>query len=93
MKTIEIGDARESLGQYVGHGEDLPIIVTDHGRPIAALLPVPNADIETVSLSTNSKFLSLIERSRERHEREGGISSVEMRRRLDTAPNRVAGGS
>jgi antitoxin (DNA-binding transcriptional repressor) of toxin-antitoxin stability system len=87
MKTIEIADARESLGQYVGHAEDLPIVVTDQGRPVAALLAVPNADMETVSLSTNAKFLSLIERSRERQGREGGISSSEMRRRLDVAPN------
>ena len=87
MKTIEIGDARESLGQYAGRGENLPLVVTDHGRPVAALLPVPNADMETVSLSTNPKFLALIERSRERHEREGGISSSEMRRRLDPAPH------
>lgn len=84
MKTIEIAHARKSLGQYAGHGEDLPLVVTDHGRPVAALLAVPNADMETVSLSTNPKFLSLIERSRERQVREGGISSAEMRRRLDT---------
>lgn len=82
MKTIEIGDARQRLGKYAGHGEDLPLVITDHGRPIAALLPVPNTDMETVSLSANAKFIALVDRSRQRQSKEGGISSDEMRRRL-----------
>jgi antitoxin (DNA-binding transcriptional repressor) of toxin-antitoxin stability system len=85
MKTVEIIDALESLGKYAEREEDLPIVVTDHGRPVAALLPVPNADLETVSLSTNPKFLAIIERSRERQTKAGGISSDEMRKRLGIA--------
>jgi hypothetical protein len=82
MKTIEKADATQSLAAYSEHTEDFPIVVMDHGQPIAALLSVPNADLETVSLSTNPQFLSLIARSRARQENEGGISSEEMRRRL-----------
>ena len=41
-----------------------------------------NADLETVSLSTNPAFLALIERSRARHQAEGGLSSTEVRQRL-----------
>jgi hypothetical protein len=37
---------------------------------------------ETVSLSTNQRFLAIIERSRSRVKREGSISAKEMRRRL-----------
>lgn len=85
MKTIEMDDAHESLGKYAGREKDLPIVVTDHGRPVAALLPVPNADLETISLSTNPKFIAMIERSRERQTKEGGLSSDEMRRRLGVA--------
>ena len=93
MKTIEKSDATESLAAYAAHTEDFPIVVMDHGQPIAALLSVPNADVETVSLSTNPQFLSLISRSRARQEKHGGISSQEMQRRLsqqeetiDTSP-------
>ena len=82
MKTIERTEATDSLAKYAEHTEDFPIVITDHGRPIAALLSVLNADMETVSLSTNPQFLSLISRSRERQEKEGGISSEEMRRRM-----------
>ncbi|MCL0074055.1 DUF433 domain-containing protein [Dehalococcoidia bacterium] len=52
------------------------------GKPVAALVAIENADMETVSLSANPGFLSLIERSRVRQQAEGGISSEEMRRRL-----------
>ncbi len=82
MKVIERADATESLAKYAEHTQNLPIVITDHGQPIAALLSVLNADMETVSLSTNPQFLSLISRSRDRQEKEGGISSEEMRRRM-----------
>jgi uncharacterized protein (DUF433 family) len=47
-----------------------------------AIEKIENADMETISLSTNPKFLAIIERSQARQEAEGGISSDEMRRRL-----------
>jgi len=55
--------------------------VTNQGRPVAALVPIENADLETVSLSTNRQFLDLIEWSRARIRAEGGISSEETCRR------------
>ena len=85
MKTIEITKAKNSLGKYAKHAEDFPLVITDKGLPVAALLAVPNADLETVTLSTNPQFLALIERSRQRQASEGGISSQEMRRRLGLA--------
>ena len=36
----------------------------------------------TATLSNDPRFLALIDRSRVRHNAEGGISSEEMRRRL-----------
>jgi len=42
-------------------------------------------DEETVALSTNRKFLKIIDRSRARVKREGGISASELRRRLGLA--------
>ena len=82
MKTVEKEQAKESLKEYVTQLKHDPTVITDHGIPIAALLPIENADLETVSLSTNPKFIALIERSRQRHSAEGGISSKKMRKRL-----------
>jgi hypothetical protein len=46
------------------------------------VLPLENADLETIALGTNPAFLALIERSRSRAQEEGEISAEEMRRRV-----------
>jgi antitoxin (DNA-binding transcriptional repressor) of toxin-antitoxin stability system len=66
------------------------VTLTLAGKPVAVVrLLVPmvpiedeNADIESVALSVNPKFLNLIERVRKHQESEGGIPSNEMRRKL-----------
>ena len=83
MKVIEKDDATAPLGEYAGDIDSGPVIVTHHGQPVAALVAIENADMETVSLSTNRQFLDLIERSRARARTEGGISCKEMRRRFE----------
>ena len=84
MKLVDEADATASLAEYAAQIENGPVIVTHQGRPVAALMPIENADLETVTLSTNPKFLEMIERSRSRIHAEGGISSDEMRRRLQS---------
>ena len=83
MKVVEKQEATRTLADYASEIQSGPVVVTDHGRPVAALVPIENADLETVALSTNRRFLDLIERSRSRVRDEGGVSSEEMRRRFD----------
>ena len=82
MKIVDKQDATRTLADYASEIQNDPVVVTDHGQPVAALVPIENADLETVSLSTNRRFLDLIERSRSRVRQEGGVSSEEMRRRF-----------
>jgi prevent-host-death family protein len=82
MTTIDMKQAKAPLAKYAREAKRGPVVVTTNGRPVAALVSIKNADLETISLSTNPKFLALIERSRARQARQGGISSVEIRRRL-----------
>lgn len=82
MKTIEATKATLPLSDYTKEVANEPVIVTVKGKPVAALVGISNADIETVSLSNNPQFLNLIERSRSRQKTEGGISAEEMRCRL-----------
>jgi len=82
MKTLEIAKAKASLAKYARDVNKEPVILTKDGKPVAALVAIENADLETVTLSTSPQFLALIERSRARQESEGGISSTEIRRRL-----------
>jgi antitoxin (DNA-binding transcriptional repressor) of toxin-antitoxin stability system len=82
MKTLEVAQATAPLADYARDVKHEPLILTMNGTPVAALIPLENVDIETVTLSTHPQFLALIERSRTRQKTEGGISSEEMRRRL-----------
>ncbi|HEY4235455.1 MAG TPA: type II toxin-antitoxin system prevent-host-death family antitoxin [Lacipirellulaceae bacterium] len=83
MRVIDTSDATATLAEYAAGIGSGPVIVTSGGRPVAALVPIENMDLETVSLSTNREFLELIERSRAGLRAEGGISSEEMRRRFN----------
>ena len=62
-----------------------PVVIAEGGKPVAVLMAVVNADLETVSLSTNQDFIQLINDWQGRARKEGGISSKEMRRRLRKA--------
>lgn len=82
MKTLEMADAVAPLAEYAQDVSKEPVILTIGGKPVAALVAIKNADLETVTLSTHPQFLALIERSRAHQKAEGGISAGEMRRRL-----------
>ena len=82
MKTLEMAQATAPLAEYAKDVDKEPVVLIVSGKPVAALVPIENADLETVTLSTHPRFLALIERSRVRHKAEGGISGKEMRRRL-----------
>jgi len=82
MKTLEMAQATAPLAEYARDVKNEPLIRTINGKPIAALVPIDQADLETVTLSTHPQFLALIDRSRARQQTEGGISSAEMRYRL-----------
>jgi antitoxin (DNA-binding transcriptional repressor) of toxin-antitoxin stability system len=64
MKTVEFAKATLPLSDYTKKVKKEPFIITKEGKPVAALVSITNADIETVSLSTHPRFIALIERSR-----------------------------
>ena len=82
MKIVEMAEANATLAEYTSDLVEEPVIITRDGQPVAALVALENADMETISLSINPKFIALIEQSRKRRRTEGSISSTEMRRRL-----------
>jgi prevent-host-death family protein len=86
MKTVEMKEATASLAHYARAAKRGTVVVTAKGKPVAALVSVDAGDMESLSLGTNKKFLSIIERSRARHETEGGVSTEEMRNRLGLKP-------
>lgn len=82
MKTVELRKATEPLASYLGEVRKGPLVLTVKGDAVAALVSVTNADLETLSLSRNPKFLRIIQRSRKIWKKRGGLSEAEVRLRL-----------
>ncbi len=82
MKTLEMTKATAPRAEYAEKVNKEPVILTKHGKPFAALVSLEDVDTEIVKLSSNPKFMALIERSRAQRKIKGGISSAEMRKRL-----------
>jgi antitoxin (DNA-binding transcriptional repressor) of toxin-antitoxin stability system len=82
MTRVEFKKASGPLSKYAEKARKAPVIVVKGGKPFAAVVPIRNADEETIALSTNRKFLKIIDRSRLRVKKEGSISPSELRRRL-----------
>jgi len=86
LRKVELADATEPLARYAQAVDKGPLVVTKDGQPIAVVLSVDNADLETVALSNHPGFLEVIERSRDRQKREGGLSSAEVRALFASEP-------
>ena len=56
MTQIELKKVFEPLSKYAQKARKDPVIAVKKGKPFAAVVPIRNADEETVSLSTNRKF-------------------------------------
>src|SRR5437763_1741229 len=78
MKTIELTLSEGLLAKYAEIAQPEPMIVTVQGKPIAVVLPVHNADVETVSLSFHPKFVAILKDARRRRHREPGFSTEEL---------------
>lgn len=86
MKTLELTKATASLATYARRIKRGPMILTAHGKPVAALVLINEADLETMQVSTDPRFLTLIRRSRAQFKRGKGIAPMELRRRLGVLP-------
>lgn len=82
MTKIEFKKASGPLSEYAEKARKDPVIVIKRGKPFAAVIPLRNADEETIALSMSRKFVAIIERSRNRVKKQGAISASELRRRL-----------
>ena len=59
MKTVEVPPKNKQLSKMVKQAKSDPLLLTQHGKAVAALVSVEGADAETISLSTNPKFLRI----------------------------------
>ena len=85
MKTIELSEV-SALAPHVQAGSHDPVIVVQNGKTVAAILPADEQDVESLLLSINPQFQAILERSQQRLESEGALSSAEVRNRLGLPP-------
>lgn len=71
MRKVEISEIASLLDNY--DKNELPLILTRNGQPVAALFPVEDVDMETLSISMNPKFINIIEQARKSQKEEGRI--------------------
>lgn len=70
--------ATNSLGRYARELEQEPLVFTEGGHAIAALLPIDDADLESIALSLSPKFLAVIEQSRREYRNGASLSADEV---------------
>lgn len=82
MKSIDLADVT-ALEPFIKPGSTEPVLVKSHGETLAAVVPVASAeDLEDLVLSRSTQFESILQRSQNRLEQEGALTSDEVRRRL-----------
>ena len=83
MKVASIAEAKAKLSDYVERCRRETVVLTRHGHPRAALVPIEDDDdLERFLLSRNPRFLRLLARS----ERSGRVSLAEAERLLGVKP-------
>jgi hypothetical protein len=82
MKSIEVTQATNSLGEYARELDQEPLVLTEGGHAIAALFPIDDDDLESLALSLSPKFQALVERARAEYRNGTSISADDVRREL-----------
>jgi mRNA-degrading endonuclease RelE of RelBE toxin-antitoxin system len=82
MKKVEFENASRRFRNMPQRQEKPLGSYNKKGRPFAAVIPLRNANEETLALSTSRKFLKIIDRSRVRVKREGAFRRANYARHL-----------
>jgi hypothetical protein len=82
MKTLDLSKATAPLSQYARALDQEPLVLTDGDHPIAALMPIEDADLDTIALGSNAKFLALLEKARAQRRAGAGLTTEEVREKL-----------
>lgn len=82
MKTIELSTASQPLSAYVEDFGNEVVVLTLHGKAIAAVISLNDEDGESLSLSLNPEFMEIIEKAREEFRLGKTLSLEQMKREV-----------
>ena len=85
MKSIELSEVA-ALVPLLQPGDQEPLLLTRNGVTIAAIVPANDQDVESMRLSIDPTFQSILERSQRRLETESAMTSADVRRHLGLPP-------
>ncbi|HWX41277.1 MAG TPA: type II toxin-antitoxin system Phd/YefM family antitoxin [Blastocatellia bacterium] len=79
MKIAPVADVKARFSSYLEQSEEGPVIITKNGRPVAALISVPDEEeLERLVLAHTPKFRSLLDAAEKRIQRGGGLKHGEF---------------
>ncbi len=82
MKTLSLEADNPTLTALIEMAADGAVIITVDNKPVCAVMPVDEADLQTWQLGENPQFLAMMQRSWERLHQEGAVPLAEARQRL-----------
>jgi hypothetical protein len=82
MKTVHVENFPTAARDLVAQAAREPILLHDANGRSFVLAEVDEADAEVLALSDHPQFLKIIERSRARAEREGWLTTEQLREQL-----------
>ena len=87
MKLVSIAEGKAKLSEYIDECRHQAVVLTKHGHPRAALVPLDDEDdLERFLLAQNPRFQNLLARSA----RSGRISLADAETQLLPKPGRSA---
>lgn len=82
MKRIDLDETRLTVAELAKLAKNGPVILTQHGKPLAAIKHLPGSDWESISLANDPRFVGLIEEARRSYRETGGVPLAEVRQEL-----------
>jgi antitoxin (DNA-binding transcriptional repressor) of toxin-antitoxin stability system len=86
MTRVELNEATGSLSEYTRKARKEPVVVTRQGKPVALLRSLTEDECEDFVVSSDSRFIAMIERSHARHKPGTGIPLADVMRKYDVKP-------
>jgi hypothetical protein len=89
MKVVALEKTTMTVAELAELAKEGPVVLTQAGHPVVAVKDLSGSDWESISLTSNPKFMALIEESRRSYRDSGGISLEDLRHELDLGTART----
>ncbi len=84
MKVASVAAVKAKFGSYVKASRKSPVVITQNGKAVAAIVPVSNdEDLERILMAYNPKLRAILSASKEQIRAGLGIPSDEFWRQVE----------